>query len=153
MRMIHPRRAGVDESRDGSAAAAPERPRVLLAEDDDALRGLLARVLRGDGYEVVEARDGFELFEQIEAAVATGGRRNPSVSLIVSDIRMPGLSGLEVLSILRCGFWRVPVILLTAFGDEQVEAEARELGAAALMSKPFDLGDLATLARTVLVPC
>jgi CheY-like chemotaxis protein len=126
-------------------------PRVLLADDSDEMRSLIAGMLRQAGYEVVEARDGIELFEHIESAVASGGRRNPPISLVISDVRMPGLSGLSVLGILRCGYWRTPVILITAFGDEHTHAEARELGAAALFDKPFDLDEL---RRTVqrLVP-
>ena len=131
--------------------AALRLPRVLLAEDSDEMRELIAGMLRESGYEVIEARDGIELFEQIEAAVARGGRRNPPISLVISDIRMPGLTGLNVLGILRCGYWRTPVILITAFGDEQTHAEARELGAAATFDKPFDLEDLRRAVRR-LVP-
>jgi two-component system, response regulator, stage 0 sporulation protein F len=124
--------------------------RVLVAEDDPATRELFAWSFRRDGFDVVEACDGVELFEAIEAAVHVGGREGPPLSLIVSDVRMPGLSGLDVLWILRAGRWRVPVILTTAFSDVETRAEARTLGAWAVLDKPFPLEDLMLLAGKAL---
>jgi DNA-binding response OmpR family regulator len=115
---------------------------VLLAEDDQAFRQLLASVLAADGYEVVEATDGVSLLAKIEAFLAA--RDTPDSFLVVADVRMPGLSGLDVLAILRCANWRTPVILITAFGDEATHAEGRELGAAAVFDKPFDIHALRT---------
>ena len=116
---------------------------VLLAEDDQAFRQLLASVLAADGYEVVEATDGVSLLAKIESFLAA--RDAPADSfLVVADVRMPGLSGLDVLAILRCANWRTPVILITAFGDEATHAEGRELGAAAVFDKPFDIHALRT---------
>lgn len=129
---------------------ARRRPRVLLAEDDAALRALLARLLRQEGCDVIEACDGLDLFSRIEAEVNTSGRKAHSIALVVSDIRMPGLSGLEVLSILRCGFWDTPVILLTAFGDDRTHAEARELGATRVFDKPFDLDEFRRVVREMV---
>ena len=114
------------------------RPRVVLAEDDLELRGLLASTLRRDGFEVVEATDGPDLLRVIGEEILRA-QDGPGVDLVVSDIRMPGLSGLNVLAGLRRADWSTPVLLITGFGDHQTHAEARRLGAAAVLDKPFDL--------------
>jgi len=116
-------------------------PRVLVAEDDATLRGVIAAVLRGDGYEVVEAADGLALLDLIETAL-TKRRERSEAFLVIADINMPGLTGLDVLAILRCAFAITPVILITAFGDDETRAEARELGAAGVLDKPFSIDAL-----------
>lgn len=131
----------------GEYAAAGERPRVLLAEDDPAMRELIASVLRQDGYDVLEARDGEELLDSIGHVVDRPGACQESIAMIISDVRMPSLSGLDVLAALRCAFWRTPVILITAFGSEETHAEAGKLGVLAVLDKPFPLDDLRTLVR------
>ena len=130
-------------------ACKAREPRIIVAEDDQELRELIASALRNDGYEVVEARDGVELLGYLEAAAVAAGRSNGSsqVAAVVSDVRMPSLTGLDVLAVLRCAYWPVPVILITAFGDEDTHAEARELGVNAVFDKPFDLEDLCAAVR------
>ena len=131
--------------------AEASRRRVLLAEDDTTLRCLIASALRADGYEVLEAGDGIELLANVESTVAAR-RTRPDDVLIVADVQMPGLSGLDVLAILRCAFWAAPVILITGFGDEETHAEARELGATAVFDKPFDLDALRSAALEAVAP-
>ena len=115
--------------------------RVLVAEDDDELRWLITRTLRKSGFEVIEARDGSALLDRAGELLL----RDPSLSgldLIVSDIRMPGWSGLDVLAGLTHSEVRVPMVLITAFGDSSTHERARRLGAAAVVDKPFDLDHL-----------
>ncbi len=134
------------------APAATERRRlVLLAEDDLPFRRLIASVLEEDGYEVLEAGDGLGLLANIEATL-TVRREQAESFLVVADVRMPGLSGLDVLAILRCANWRTPVILITAFGDEATHAEGRELGAAAVFDKPFDVDQLRSVILEAIPP-
>ncbi|MFN7974396.1 MAG: response regulator [Acidobacteriota bacterium] len=122
---------------------------MLLAEDDRELRRLLASVLRKGGLEVVEVEDGGRLMELVARALFSDtGYRPPDV--IVSDIRMPGFTGLEVLEGLRATDRSTPVILITAFGDEETEDEAFRLGANALLSKPFDPKDLRARIEALL---
>jgi DNA-binding NtrC family response regulator len=113
---------------------------VLLAEDDADLRELLASVLRRDGYVVREAGDGIELLRLMTRSVAD----EEGFDLIISDVRMPGCTGLQVLSLLRRVESSTCVVLITAFGDIAVHAEAARLGAAAVFDKPFDVDDLRT---------
>jgi CheY-like chemotaxis protein len=110
-------------------------PLILVADDDEAMRTLLGTSLRSRNFEVRECRDGRELLHLLESDAK--GTRTPS--LIVSDLRMPGVTGLDVLHRLDRSLPRVPVILITAFGDPQTHRRAKALGAAAIIDKPFDL--------------
>ena len=123
--------------------------RVLLAEDDTEMRRLLVSTLLRERCEVIEARNGLQLWEQLERA----SRTQPSaLDLIISDVRMPGRSGLEVLRVLRRTDRHTPVILITGFGDPDTHAEAHQLGALAVFNKPFDLDDLRTLVVSLREP-
>ena len=115
-------------------------PRVLIAEDDNEMRQLLVKVLRADGYAVVECRNGIDLFGQLEAFV--GRQATLDFDAIISDIWMPGPTGLEILEALhdRTGF--PPMILITAFGDKGIHARAEKAGAAAVLDKPFGIDEL-----------
>ena len=123
---------------------------VLLADDDDEMRSLIAEVLRNDGYEVHEARNGEELWALLLAELEDGPVHRPG--MVISDIRMPGCSGLEVLKTLRACNKSMPVVLTTAFGDEATHALAEDLGAELLLDKPFDLAELRMIVRILLGP-
>jgi len=127
----------------------PAAARVLLAEDDREMRELLATLLRRDGYDVLEAHSGFNMLEEIGVLLQRG--ETPPVDLIVSDQRMPGFLGLEVLSGIRDAGWNIPFILITGFGDRETHQEAERLGATAVLDKPFDVDELrGVIARTLL---
>lgn len=116
-----------------TVAGVPRAPmRILLAHGDREMRGQVARVLRGDRHEVVEATDGGELLEAIASLVIDGDRR---FDLIVSAHAMPGLPGVSVLTGLRSRGRRTPFVLMT--GHPLVQAQARRLGAVVL-ERPFD---------------
>ncbi len=133
-----------------SAATLTGRSTVLIAEDDGDMRALLAVDLRTSGYDVVEVKNGRDLLRAIETGVVAGDRVQPD--LIVSDIRMPGSTGLEVLRALRTSDWAMPVILITAFGDPETHEEARRLGAATVLDKPFDLQTLRHAVSDIVPP-
>jgi DNA-binding response OmpR family regulator len=134
------------------AATDDDPPLVVLAEDDDEMRHLIARKLRRAGYDVVEARNGAELALLIEDGRLGGTLRDDgrAIELIVSDIRMPGITGLEVVQLVRGTDWSVPIILITAFGDRETHSEAMRLGAV-LLDKPLDLDELVFAARRLVV--
>jgi DNA-binding response OmpR family regulator len=120
---------------------------VLLAEDDADLRALLASALRDDGYEVVEACDGGRLLvrlarEYVESPLPQG------YDLLVTDLRMPICSGLQILEKIRGAGWTTPAIVMTAFGDEPMRARVEALGAS-MFSKPFDVDELRTALRRI----
>jgi CheY-like chemotaxis protein len=125
------------------------RPRVLLAEDDAELRSLLAALLRADGYDVIEAKDGTALLDRLAEALA-GEQGFDSYDLIVTDIRMPGYDAFDVMLGMRRLMFDMPFVLITAFGDALTHRRAEQLGAAAVLDKPFDLDELRTTVHDVL---
>ena len=129
---------------------AKRPPCILVAEDDEDIRTLIAVALRRDGYDVVEAKSGAELLEHIGSSMLFG-ESCPAPDVIVSDVRMPGFTGLEVLAGLRDANWQTPILLITAYGNEDTYEEAQRLGASGVFDKPFDIDDLRT-AIVNLVP-
>ena len=137
----------------GPEIAPPPRPaRILVAEDDPAMLSLLVWSLHEEGYEVKEARDGRELLRRLDLPFfeghGLGGQDR--YDLIVSDIRMPGYSGFEVLAALRARDAVTPVLLITAFGDQLTHYEAHSMGAAGVLDKPFDLEHFRAVVRRIL---
>ena len=123
--------------------------RVLLAEEDRETRRLIASALRRDGHQVLEARDGVKLLELIgEALVDREGAGVPDI--IISDIRLPRRSGLEVLAGLRREDWTTPVILIAPFKDAETNAEAYRLGADVVLETPLDVDDVRLAVRTLI---
>lgn len=123
-------------------------PRILVAEDDAEMRRLVVETLRKDGYDVAEAPDGGRLLVTLAREYGKPGTE-ASTDLVVSDIRMPVCTGMQILEQLRAARWRVPVILMTAFGDAATRERATSLGAV-LFDKPFDLDDLRTAVAVLL---
>ena len=106
---------------------------ILLADDDENLRRVLEFQLGEAGYKVVTAVDGQEaltIFEQSE------------VDCIVTDLRMPKLSGLELLEKIKAKNGEVPVIVTTAFGEVETAVSAMKLGAFDYVNKPFNRDEI-----------
>jgi DNA-binding response OmpR family regulator len=122
------------------------RHRILIAEDDRVLRTLLARHLRRGGFEVVEARDGVAALSRLGDTLCEA---DCSYDLLISDVRMPGHSGLDLASELKRGAWPTPVLLITAFGSTETHAEAARLGAE-ILDKPLDLDVLTNAVERLL---
>ncbi|RKH06406.1 response regulator [Corallococcus sp. CA053C] len=139
----------VHEQTEGSARGAAWKdprsesgraPRILIADDQPEMRTLIRKMLVRRGYEVVEASDGPGLVQLLIEGLTADESRAPD--LIITDVRMPGFTGLEVLARLRREQWTTPVILITAFGDAQLHRDALRLGAACVLNKPFELEEL-----------
>jgi DNA-binding response OmpR family regulator len=130
------------------AAPVHDPPRVLVAEDDSEMRRLVVETLRKDGYDVTAVPDGGRLLTTLAHGFVDDGGSGLA-DLVVTDIRMPGRSGMQVLEQLRASHWQMPVILMTAFGDPATRELARALGAV-LFDKPFDLDDLRRAVSTLL---
>jgi CheY-like chemotaxis protein len=118
------------ESAGAPAAAPTPGTKVLLVDDEDMLRKVMKDLLEREGYNVVEARDGVEALDQVD-------RYGPDI--IVLDLNLPGLDGYGVLSHLRSrpATADIPVMVLTARGDEENEVRVFEHGADDFLSKPF----------------
>jgi len=124
----------------GDKPIAPSR-RLLVAEDDKEFRGLLTAALRSDGYEIVEVATGFELLDALMTS-STSNANGRSFDLVISDVRMPGLSGITALARLGDSHRAPPVVFVTAFGDDEVHEQARQVGAIDVLDKPLDMDDL-----------
>lgn len=121
------------------AVCLDTHPHILLAEDDDALRDLLDYALTRAGYLVTCCTNGLDLLERLE--------EGDPFDLIISDLRMPALTGLEVLESRFDADQRPPFICMTAFGDRQTHDQARRFGAAVTIDKPFDLDEMIELVH------
>ena len=124
------------------------RPVILLAEDDAAMRSLLASQLRRDGYRVIACPDGMELVHRI--GVYRTRHMPVGVDLVISDVRMPLISGLQLLELMNDPPLGIPVILISAFGDFETRGAASTRSAAAFFSKPFDIEELRAAVRANL---
>ncbi len=100
------------------------------------MRWMVVEALRKDGHEVTSVPDGAALLVHI--AMTCIARSPKRFDVLVSDVRMPGYSAFEVLERLDRRTWSVPVILMTAFGDEETRRRAHNLGAV-LFDKPLSL--------------
>jgi signal transduction histidine kinase len=128
---------------------APERPlprpsrraRILVVEDEAAVREMLVDVLTGQGHDVVTCKDGRSALSQVEGS---------PFDLALVDLSMPGLSGWEVAKGLRAAQPQVPIALVTGWGDQIDFGEARDCGIDYLMAKPFDVDDMTRLVAGAL---
>jgi CheY-like chemotaxis protein len=113
--------------------------RILLADDDDQLRGLMRHALERAGHDVVAVSDGL-------AAVRLATQR--SIDLFLCDLCMPNLDGIETIWHFRAVFPVVPVIAMSAMMDRL--STASKLGAAGVLAKPFSVAKLLALVNDLL---
>jgi two-component system phosphate regulon response regulator PhoB len=120
----------VDEGRSGEHAVATPRATILLVEDEETLRRVMRDLLEQEGYLVHEAGDGAEALEMID-------RFAPDVVLL--DLNLPNVDGYTVLAQLRSreATRNLPVLVLSARGDEDNEVRVLRLGATDFLTKPF----------------
>jgi DNA-binding NtrC family response regulator len=112
--------------------------KILLIEDDQGITDTLRRVLADEGHEVTVERRG-------DDGLARAGR--DIFNLVITDLRLPGLSGLELVRQLHAAQPRLPIILTTAFGTTETAIEATKFGAYDYLLKPFDMPQLIELVR------
>ena len=132
-------------------AVHERQPRVLLVEDDADLRMLLAEVLERDGCEVIQAPDGTEALAVLAEPHPAEAETRP-IDLIISDVHLPGCTGLQILQGVREQDRTTPIILITGFGNQEVRQRARQFGVTAFFDKPFEADDLRTAVLNILQP-
>ena len=115
--------------------------RILIVDDDDQLRQSFDRLLVDAGYDTLTAASG-------EAALAVLDTARPD--LIIADVRLPGMSGLEMFTQIRKQHPKLPVIIMTAFGTTNSAIEATKLGAYDYVLKPFEIPDMLDLIGKAL---
>ncbi|MBE7211503.1 MAG: response regulator transcription factor [Gluconacetobacter diazotrophicus] len=121
--------------------ADPNPPvRILVVEDDPGMRMLILRVLQGDGFTVRGVQDGHEMWQALEGA---------PFDLVILDVMLPGANGLDLCRALRARS-QVPVIMVSARGEELDRVLGLELGADDYVPKPFGQKELLARVRAVL---
>ncbi len=118
-----------------------EKNRVLVVDDEEALRTVLSGELMSEGYEVRSAGDGDEAIATLE---------KERFDLVLLDIKMPRVTGFEVLKHIKEKYSDTKVVMLTGFADLKNAIESKKLGAEDFVSKPYDLVDLLTTIERVL---
>jgi CheY-like chemotaxis protein len=117
---------------------------VIVADDDDDHRSLMAALLRNARMSVCEARSGHELVERYRDLTESGA----TPALVVSDVEMPGMDGIAATKELRALTKNTPIVLMTGYSHAQVAHAAREAGADAVLPKPVPVaGFFETLER------
>jgi two-component system capsular synthesis sensor histidine kinase RcsC len=116
-----------------SAVGDPNGVRILVVEDDAQFRALVRDMLEDDGYAVTPVQDGLE-------AVATMDREG--FDLVITDLLMPRMNGLQLLMVVRERWPHVPVIAITAWGDPRLVSESQAHGAVTCLQKPFTMQSL-----------
>jgi DNA-binding NtrC family response regulator len=119
------------------------RARILVVDDEPLIRWSVAEILAERGYEVSEADNA----ESATRAFSPGSR---PVDVVFLDLRLPDCDDLRVLSAIRRLSPHTPVILMTAFGSQELFLEARRLGAVAIVDKPFEMDALQQLVERAL---
>lgn len=109
---------------------AAKKPMVLVIDDQPGIRRLLVEVLHEEGYAVAEAANGYDGLHKA---------REYNPALILMDMKMPGMDGIETLKELRRLGIGDKVIMMTAYGELDLVTEAKEIGAADYITKPFDI--------------
>jgi len=111
----------------------PLSPFCLIVDDEPRLRQAMVHLMRGDGYQCIEATNGIEALEQLE---------RHSVSLMLTDLRMPKMDGLELLRESRKRWPDLAVVMITAVADVEVAVSCLAGGAADYVIKPYQLEDV-----------
>lgn len=106
---------------------------ILIAEDDELILRTIEHKLLKEGYAVILSRNGKEAIDHI---------KNSEVDLIITDIMMPFVSGIEILSALNLMEKKIPIIMLSSMGKEEVILTAFDLGASDFIVKPFSPNEL-----------
>jgi len=120
---------------------AGEQEKILVVDDEPGVRSVLQRMLAQAGYEAVTADNGAEALDRVSLG---------EVNLILLDIKMPDISGMEVLAKITAEYPDVAVIMVTAVIDIQVAVEALKLGAYDYITKPFNRDEVIQKVRKAI---
>lgn len=120
-----------------------DKKRILVIEDDEEMRALLKDFFLEEGLETDSANNGSEAFRKLV---------KESFDLVITDIRMPGLTGLDILPGIRKLQPEVPIIVITAFGSEEIRQRVLEKGATAYLEKPIQFKTLRSLVCEMVYP-
>lgn len=116
--------------------------RILVVDDEASIRDLCARVLTRSGFKVTMASTGEDAVRRLQ---------DEPFDLVISDIRMPGISGMDVLVMAKTLHPSIAVILITGFGTSEVVERANQSGADRILTKPFNALELLAMVRKIFL--
>jgi DNA-binding NtrC family response regulator len=123
-----------------------DNKKILIIDDDSGMLRVMEKVLRREGCVVTVATWAKEGFERLAASTSP-------FDLVITDLRMPGASGMTILQAVRIAYPQVPVIIITAFGSPDLDADWwKEQGATAYLEKPIDAAHLVEAVRRAMEP-
>jgi CheY-like chemotaxis protein len=123
---------------------AHQNIRVLVAEDDPEIRCELARLLELNGYQVTAVSNGKALLDRLASWLLDESANSPT-DLLVTDVRMPGLSGLSIVEGLRANGWSQPIVVISAYSDDEMSHRLEQLSDVTFLAKPFEPAALEAL--------
>ena len=132
------------------AAEPPKRLRILVADDDDDVRCSLVLLLEAYGHEVIAVPSGASLLTLLTPWLLEEDA-DPPADVLVTDVRMPGVNGIEIVEGLRANGWVRPIVVISAFADAEMQEQLTRVGGVTLLPKPFE-ADLLEAALTTVSP-
>ncbi|RNF40034.1 response regulator [Planococcus salinus] len=114
---------------------------ILIVDDQPGIRLLLEEVFTNEGYQTATARNGMEAFEKV---------RECEPDLILLDMKIPGMDGIEILKKLKADCSRIKVIMMTAYGEKNLIEETISHGAVRYFTKPFDIFEVLRIVKQLL---
>jgi len=118
-------------------------PRILIADDEESMRSLVARAIAMDGHQTVTASDGSEALEII-------GREDGAFDLLLTDIKMPVMDGIALALTVKRDFPEIPILLMTGFADQRERASGLDAIVVDVVTKPFSVADIRAAAARAL---
>lgn len=117
------------------------KKKIIVVDDEEYTRWFFDKILSKEGFDVQTARTGGEGLQKVSTYMP---------DLVILDLRLPDMHGIEVLRTIRKDSRKPKVIILTAYGTSQIEAEAKQLEISAFVSKPYVLEDLINTIKNVI---
>ena len=124
--------------------------RVLIVEDEQLIRETIALTLAEEGFEIVVAEDGPTALQKLVGSADGGKGAIPDISLVILDLMLPGMNGLDLCRLVRHRGLNVPILILSAKGTEMDRVVGLEVGADDYLSKPFGMRELIARCRALL---
>lgn len=116
--------------------------KILIVDDQKGVRRLLEELFKKDGWEVMVAADGKEAIEKVEQFLP---------EIILMDVKMPNMNGLEASQIILDKYGNIPIIMMTAYGEIEVVKRALDAGVRKCITKPFDIMVLREMVNNIMV--
>lgn len=124
--------------------------RVLIVEDEEIIRETIALGLAEEGFEILIAEDGLSALDLLGGTAAASRTSRPEIDLVILDLMLPGMNGLDLCRLLRHQAIQVPILILSAKGTESDRVAGLETGADDYLTKPFGMRELVARCRALL---